>query len=102
MAINQVVWLFLGVVLMIAIMAFLRNPDRLANYKYTLAIVGVILLLSPMIPGVGQEIYGSRIWLHVGGFSFQPGEDREGLLSCSSWPATLRRTARCSRCSPGI
>ena len=74
MAINQVVWLFLGVVLMIAIMAFLRNPDRLANYKYTLAIVGVILLLSPMIPGIGQEIYGSRIWLHVGGFSFQPGE----------------------------
>ncbi len=74
MAINQVVWLFLGVVLMIAVMAFLRNPDRLANYKYTLAIVGVILLLSPMIPGIGQEIYGSRIWLHVGGFSFQPGE----------------------------
>ena len=74
MAINQVVWLFLGVVLMIAVMAFLRNPDRLANYKYTLAIVGVILLLSPMVPGIGQEIYGSRIWLHVGGFSFQPGE----------------------------
>ena len=74
MAINQVIWLFLGVVLMIAVMAFLRNPDRLANYKYTLAIVGVILLLSPMIPGIGQEIYGSRIWLHVGGFSFQPGE----------------------------
>ena len=74
MAINQVVWLFLGVVLMIAVMAFLRNPDRLANYKYTLAIVGVILLLSPMIPGIGQEIFGSRIWLHVGGFSFQPGE----------------------------
>ena len=74
MAINQVVWLFLGVVLMIAVMAFLRNPDRLANYKYTLAIVGVILLLSPMFPGIGQEIYGSRIWLHVGGFSFQPGE----------------------------
>ena len=23
-------------------------------------------------------------------------------LSCSSWPATLRRTARCSRCSPGM
>ena len=74
MAINQVVWLFIGVVLMILVMAFLKNPDRLANYKYTLAIVGVVLLLSPMIPGLGQEIYGSRIWLHIGGFSFQPGE----------------------------
>ncbi len=74
MAINQVVWLFVGVVLMILVMAFLKNPDRLANYKYTLAIAGVVLLLSPMIPGLGQEIYGSRIWLHIGGFSFQPGE----------------------------
>ncbi len=74
MAINQVAWLFVGVVLMILVMAFLKNPDRLANYKYTLAIVGVVLLLSPMIPGLGQEIYGSRIWLHIGGFSFQPGE----------------------------
>ena len=56
MAINQVAWLFVGVVLMILVMAFLKNPDRLANYKYTLAIVGVILLLSPMIPGLGREL----------------------------------------------
>ena len=74
MAINQVIWLFVGVVLMILVMALLKNPDRVANYKYTLVLVGLVLLLSPMIPGLGQEIYGSRIWLHVGGFSFQPGE----------------------------
>lgn len=37
-------------------------------------IVGFLLLLSPLIPGLGQEIYGSRIWLHIGSFSFQPGE----------------------------
>ncbi len=27
-----------------------------------------------MIPGLGQEILGSRIWLKLGPFSFQPGE----------------------------
>ena len=46
----------------------------MANYKYTLMIVGFLLLLSPLVPGLGQEIYGSRIWLSIGSYSFQPGE----------------------------
>ena len=74
MAVNQVVWLFLAIVLMIVVMALFRNPDKLANYKYTIAIIGLALLLSPLLPVVGTEISGSRIWLTVGGFSFQPGE----------------------------
>ena len=51
-----------------------RNIDRLSQYKYTFMVLGIILLLSPMIPGLGQEILGSRIWLKLGPFSFQPGE----------------------------
>lgn len=74
LAMRQVVWLFLGIIFLVAILLFIRNLDKVANYKYTLMIVGFILLLSPMIPGIGQEIYGSRIWLSIAGFSFQPGE----------------------------
>ena len=74
MAQSQVMWLFLGIACMIAVLALFRNLDKVANYKYILMIVGLFLLLSPLIPGLGQEIYGSRIWLHIGGFSFQPGE----------------------------
>ena len=37
-------------------------------------VIGLILLLSPLLPGIGNEIYGSRIWLSIGSFSFQPGE----------------------------
>lgn len=73
-ALNQVMWLFIGVVCMILVLAVSRNLDKIANYKYTLMFVGFALLLSPLIPGLGQEIYGSQIWLHIGGFSFQPGE----------------------------
>ena len=73
-AINQVIWLFLGVVCMIAVLAISRNLDKIANYKYILMLLGFALLLSPLVPGLGQEIYGSRIWLHIAGFSFQPGE----------------------------
>ncbi len=74
LAVNQVIWLFVGVILMILALVFIRNLDHVANYKYTLMIIGFLLLLSPLIPGVGVEMYGSRIWLSVAGFSFQPGE----------------------------
>lgn len=74
LAVNQVVWLFVSVAAMVVILGISRNLEKLANYKYTLMIFGFLLLLSPLIPGIGQEIYGSRIWLQIGSFSFQPGE----------------------------
>ncbi len=73
-AVKQVIWLFIGIVCMIAVIVFLKNIDRIANYKYTLMLIGFLLLLSPMIPGLGKEINGSRIWIGLGSFTFQPGE----------------------------
>lgn len=80
LAVRQVVWLFVGVACMVLVLAIVRNLDRIANYKYTLMIVGFLLLLSPLLPGIGQENYGSRIWLSIGGFSFQPGEIAKILI----------------------
>ena len=74
LAVGQVMWLFVGVACMVLVLVFIRNLDKIANYKYTLMIVGFLLLLSPLVPGLGQEIYGSRIWLSIGSYSFQPGE----------------------------
>ena len=36
--------------------------------------VGLVLLLLPLLPGIGTTIYGSRIWIRLGPLSFQPGE----------------------------
>jgi peptidoglycan glycosyltransferase len=69
---NQVLWLFISVAAMIATLFFVRNLDKLADYKYTLGLVGVILLILPMI--IGTEKNGSKLWLTFGSFSFQPGE----------------------------
>lgn len=80
LAMRQVMWLFFGVVCMLLVLIFLKNLDRIANYKYTLMIVGFLLLLSPLLPVVGQEIYGSRIWLNIAGISFQPGEISKILI----------------------
>ena len=48
LALRQVGWLFLGVVFMILILIFIRNLDKLGNYKYTIMIAGILLLLSPL------------------------------------------------------
>ena len=53
LAVNQLLWLFIGIAAMIATLAVVRNLDKLANYKYTLMIVGILLLLSPMLPVIG-------------------------------------------------
>lgn len=74
LAVNQLLWLFIGIAAMIATLAVVRNLDKLANYKYTLMIVGILLLLSPMLPVIGYESGGGQLWLRIGGFSFQPGE----------------------------
>lgn len=73
-ATRQLIWMFLGVAALVLVLLLVRKLDRLSNYKYTLMIVGVLLLLSPMLPGIGEEINGSRLWLSIGSFSFQPGE----------------------------
>ncbi|HAM14551.1 MAG TPA: peptidoglycan glycosyltransferase [Eggerthellaceae bacterium] len=74
LAVNQVIWLFVSVVAMVLTLAVSRRLEKLANYKYTLMVLGFVLLLSPLLPVVGTEHYGSRIWLTLGPFSFQPGE----------------------------
>lgn len=74
LAANQVIWLFVGVAAMVLVLMFSRHLEKLANYKYTLMVIGFALLLSPMLPVIGTEIYGSRIWLSIGPLSFQPGE----------------------------
>lgn len=71
-AVSQVVWLFLSVAAMVVVLAVVRDLDSLADYKYTLGVAGVVLLVLPMI--VGTEQNGSKLWIYIGSFSFQPGE----------------------------
>ena len=72
LAVNQVIWLFVSIAAMVVVLAVVRNLDRLAQFKYTLGIAGVVLLVLPMI--IGTERGGSKLWIYIGGFGFQPGE----------------------------
>ncbi len=73
-ALKQVVWLFAAVVCMIAVIIFIPSLEKLSRFKYTSLLFGLILLLLPLAPFIGAEYNGSKIWLSIAGFSFQPGE----------------------------
>ena len=72
LAVNQVMWLFISIGAMVATLMVVRNLDALAKEKYKLGIAGIVLLLIPMV--IGVEHGGSKLWIQVGPFSFQPGE----------------------------
>jgi len=42
---------------------------------------GLVLLLLPLVPVLGKNINGSRIWIGIGPLSFQPGELAKILLA---------------------
>jgi cell division protein FtsW (lipid II flippase) len=77
---KQLMWTTLGVVLFSAVLLLLRDHRRLQAFTYTFGLAAILLLLLPLVPGLGVQINGARIWIGVGGFSFQPGEVAKVLL----------------------
>ena len=71
---RQAAWTAVGIVAYIGTLMVVRQANRLERLRYTFALVGLALLLLPLVPGVGLNINGSRIWAHFGPVSFQPGE----------------------------
>jgi peptidoglycan glycosyltransferase len=75
---QQVLWLFIGVGFMIATLAAVPSLERVARYKYTVMLVGILLLVLPAV--IGREVNGAKLWLRFGGFSIQPAEIAKVLI----------------------
>jgi cell division protein FtsW (lipid II flippase) len=57
-----------------------RDHTRLRRYTYTAAAMGLVALLLPLLPLLGREINGARIWIRLGPMSVQPSEIAKLLL----------------------
>ena len=55
-------------------MLFVQRATDLARYKWTLFTFGAVLLLMPLVPGLGYSVGGAKIWVNLGPINFQPGE----------------------------
>ncbi|WP_038039138.1 FtsW/RodA/SpoVE family cell cycle protein [Thermorudis peleae] len=75
---RQVIYITAGFAVLWLIIAFVRRLDWLRRYKYTLATIGIALMLATML--FGQEIGGAKLWLRFGTITVQPSELTKLLL----------------------
>lgn len=71
---RQALFAVLAVGLATVTLLVLRDHRILRRYTYTFMVVSLVLLALPTIPGLGVEIFGSRVWVSIFGFQFQPAE----------------------------
>ncbi|TCC56911.1 FtsW/RodA/SpoVE family cell cycle protein [Kribbella pittospori] len=71
---QQITWTAVGIVLFLVVILLIRDHRRLQALTYTAGLAGLILLVLPLIPGLGVNLNGARIWIRLAGMSFQPGE----------------------------
>ncbi|MFE6101810.1 FtsW/RodA/SpoVE family cell cycle protein [Streptomyces laurentii] len=75
---TQLVWSTLGVGLFIMVVLLIRDHRALQRYAYLSVAAALGLMILPIFfPAVN----GARIWIRLGGLSFQPGEFAKILLA---------------------
>ncbi len=75
---RQLVWVLLGLILCLGTLFVLRNMNWLARYKYTIAALGLVLVIVTLVDtlrvGLNNLDAPSRDQLKIGFFSLQPSE----------------------------
>ena len=74
-AVRQIAWSAIAIICAIATILVIRNHRVLFRYTYVAGFVAIVLLLLPLLPGIGREVSGARVWVGIGDIAtFQPGE----------------------------
>jgi cell division protein FtsW (lipid II flippase) len=73
---QQAQWMVVGLAVFAATILFLRKHGLgiLERYRYTIVAVGIAMTVLPRLPGIGGEVNGAYLDIHVGSVSFQPAE----------------------------
>ncbi|MEU7281392.1 FtsW/RodA/SpoVE family cell cycle protein [Streptomyces sp. NPDC045431] len=71
---KQLMYSAIGVALFLLVLMLLKDHRVLQRYTYISMVAAIVLLLLPLVPGLGTDVFGAKIWIKVGPFSIQPGE----------------------------
>lgn len=93
----QALWSTIGMAAFVVTLLVVRRARDLARYRYTWGALGLILLLLPLVPHLGENINGARLWIHVGSHEFQPGELAKLALAIFFAAALVERAEQLSR-----
>lgn len=84
--------MFLGAGLAAMALISRVNHDWWQRLAKPLYLLGLVLLVLTLIPGIGTEFNGARRWLRFGGFGIQPSDFAKlALLVSAAAYATIRR-----------
>jgi cell division protein FtsW (lipid II flippase) len=78
--VQQLSWTLIAAGAFAATILIPRDLTALSRFKWTWALLGVLLLLSPLLPVIGREVNGARIWVGLGTVTFEPWEAVKILL----------------------
>ena len=85
--------LFLAVGAVLAAAAF-QVPMRIwQGYAPYLFVIGMVLLMLVLVPGIGKEVNGSRRWLHLAFINVQPSEAMKLFVVLYAADYTVRKAA---------
>ncbi|AOZ71885.1 cell division protein [Boudabousia tangfeifanii] len=71
---RQLMWTGIALVLFMLVLAVLKSHRKLRSTPLVWMLFSLILLVSPLIPGIGKKVNGAQIWVGLGPIRFQPGE----------------------------
>ncbi|MEU2435098.1 FtsW/RodA/SpoVE family cell cycle protein [Streptomyces rubradiris] len=79
---RQLLYTALGIALFVVVLIFLKDHRVLQRYTYISMFSALVLLILPLVPGLGANIYGAKIWINIPGLgSLQPGEFAKIVLA---------------------
>ncbi|MER6467237.1 FtsW/RodA/SpoVE family cell cycle protein [Streptomyces collinus] len=79
---RQLLYTALAIAVFAVVLIFLKDHRVLQRYTYISMFSALILLILPLVPGLGANIYGAKIWINIPGLgSLQPGEFAKIVLA---------------------
>ncbi|HUI49852.1 MAG TPA: FtsW/RodA/SpoVE family cell cycle protein [Acidimicrobiia bacterium] len=76
----QSVWVTIAIAVFVATLIVVRDVRVFERYRYIALLLGIMFMLLPLAPHIGQSRNGARLWVGIGPLSFEPNEIAKVLL----------------------
>ncbi len=77
----QAAWTAVGIVAYVVVLVLVHHSRDLDRYRYLLLLGAVALMLAPLVPHLGEDVGGAKLWVKIGPLTGQPVEVAKIILA---------------------